>query len=221
MVAGPPCETWSNARAQLLPGRARGPRPLRSLDSLWGLDSLSLNELAQVMLGNNLLGFTLIATVALAMEDGLAILEHPAEPQESQAPSIWRLPLVRMLLEMPSVTLLRFRQGLYGAVSPKPTNLLTVNVDKLDVELWDARVSDTAPANVSIGCTPDGGFKTAPLKPWQKAWAESLCKRAGLPSRGCAAQPDSFWEQIAPMCAFSKQLGADYAPQPACPVFAA
>ena len=53
-LMGPPCETWSQARYNKLPGQhRRGPRPLRDLSHLWGLESLSLREAAQVDVGND------------------------------------------------------------------------------------------------------------------------------------------------------------------------
>ena len=41
-LCGPPCETWSQARfARLEDLAGRQPRPVRSLDELWGLHSLA------------------------------------------------------------------------------------------------------------------------------------------------------------------------------------
>ena len=65
-LGGPPCCTWSKARAVDLddggngrPGRF-GPRPVRSAQDLWGLTSLGLREIDQVIDGNVLLGFCLV-----------------------------------------------------------------------------------------------------------------------------------------------------------------
>ena len=48
-LAGPPCETWSQARFVVLTETTHGPRPLRAADQLWGLEALNLRELNQVM----------------------------------------------------------------------------------------------------------------------------------------------------------------------------
>ena len=52
MLAGPPCNTWSRARAHQVPGGHRQPRPVRSGQQLWGLSCLSLRELRDVQMGN-------------------------------------------------------------------------------------------------------------------------------------------------------------------------
>lgn len=59
-VAGPPCETWSQAREND-PGGGdddyKGPRVLRTAARPWGLEAMSLKEIKQVMFGDTLLGF--------------------------------------------------------------------------------------------------------------------------------------------------------------------
>ena len=72
----------------------RAPRPVRSSDALWGLDSLSIRELLQVTDGNDLLGFCLEALFHLAIQQMTGILEQPAEAEDPQLPSIWRLEIV-------------------------------------------------------------------------------------------------------------------------------
>ena len=80
VLFGPPCETWSQARFHQLKGTTkRGPRPLRDLLHLWGLDSLSLREAAHVDVGNELLLFSLIMMYDLALAQGFGVLEHPKE----------------------------------------------------------------------------------------------------------------------------------------------
>jgi hypothetical protein len=52
-MAGPPCETWSQARGKEIPpdqhlhGR-RGPRVLKEIDTLWGRAGLALREVRQL-----------------------------------------------------------------------------------------------------------------------------------------------------------------------------
>ena len=57
-LAGPPCNTWSCARNNVLTD-GRGPRVVRTPDAPWGCDSLRLRELQQVTVGTLLLGFAL------------------------------------------------------------------------------------------------------------------------------------------------------------------
>ena len=66
LLAGPPCETWSRARAvQCSDTSRRDPRVVRTGDDLWGLAQLCSSEIEQVCVGNLLLCFTLEAFVWL------------------------------------------------------------------------------------------------------------------------------------------------------------
>ena len=109
----PPCETWSRARFRDLGTHGGGPRPLRSATDLWGLRSLSQRELKQVVFGNTLLIFVVEIMIQLAVLGGLGALEHPAEPDEVHLPSIFKLPLVRLLKQLPRVL-----HGYLGSESP-------------------------------------------------------------------------------------------------------
>ena len=62
-------------------------------------------------------------------------MEHPAEPIEENAAAIWKLPIVQALLAAPGVTRRRLAQGLFGATSPKPTDLMVINLPDLAIEL--------------------------------------------------------------------------------------
>eukprot|EP00435_Cladocopium_sp_Y103_P053922 s1233_g17.t1 len=105
MLSGPPCCTWSVARGRQDPSMAAsarvGPRVIRTRESLWGLDSVSIREMLQLHDGHILLGFSLHAMALLSTTGGFGILEHPGEPAEENAASIWRLPLVQLLLSLP------------------------------------------------------------------------------------------------------------------------
>ena len=133
-LCGPPCETWSQARFANLGGeQGRQPRPLRSLEWLWGLPSLSLREMGQVDIGNALLLFSIDLLICLARSEGLGVLEHPGEPADESKPSIWRLPIIQLLRQLPGFAFVDFAQGLLGAKTPKPTRLLTLNMGSLPI----------------------------------------------------------------------------------------
>jgi hypothetical protein len=117
MLAGPPCESWSRARGVPLHGTSEftglvqrcGPRIIRDIQHLWGLDCVTIRELEQLQVGNALLGFTLLALLEMALADGQGMVEHPAEPEDlPHAASIWRLPLVKAIMQLPTIELLRF-----------------------------------------------------------------------------------------------------------------
>ena len=137
-LAGPPCETWSKARGQgiSLDKSKKLPRILRNADHLWGLPSLALKELVQVLTGNQLLTFTL-----LMQTGGCGVLEHPAEPDDDMAASIWKVPAVLALFQAPGVGRHRLAQGLFGAPSAKATDLMTINLPDIvhDLRQWMIR----------------------------------------------------------------------------------
>jgi hypothetical protein len=66
-----------------------------------------------------LLGFALVMFMEIRIIDGFAILKHPAESLwtfwDSNAASIWKLPIVLAILALPNVQKIRFSQGLLGA----------------------------------------------------------------------------------------------------------
>eukprot|EP00435_Cladocopium_sp_Y103_P026265 s2233_g6.t1 len=95
-LGGPPCESWSKARAVQVADERRGPRIVRDADHLWGLLSLRIKELLQIILGNDLLTFTVMCLLRLARVGGVGIMEHPADPSEDDAASVWRLPVKRI-----------------------------------------------------------------------------------------------------------------------------
>ena len=117
----PPCETWSKARGVEISGdhQRKGPRVIRNASELWGFAALGLKELAQVSMGNELLLFSLVCIFRLALTGGVAILEHPAEPESEEAASIWRLQIVILLTHLPGVEVLRVLQGHFGAPVPQ------------------------------------------------------------------------------------------------------
>ena len=151
-LCGPPCETWSQARfAQVADSLRRQLRPLRSSDEPWGLPSLSLRELEQIEVGNELLLFSFELLMSLAISEGCGALEHPGEPKDLDKPSIWRLAFVQMLSQLPGFQVVDFAQGLLGASSPKPTRLLTLNLDTLPSRIHAHRLCPDLPRRAAIG----------------------------------------------------------------------
>ena len=151
-LAGPPCETWSKARGREI-ASGRGPRVVRDASSLWGLPSLALKEVVQVITGNELLTFTLLMAGYVVCTGGSGIVEHPAEPDAQQAASIWKLPVMLALLQAPGVQRVRLSQGLFGAPTAKPTELLTINLPKLPLYLRKWLTRSELPRGQAIGLT--------------------------------------------------------------------
>lgn len=122
ILAGPPCETWSRARKRGLTVDS-GPRPVRSLKELFGLSHLRCSELQQVLVGNDLLGISLVLAYAQWLSGAMFLLEHPGEPTDDpEAPSIWRTTVLKLLESLPGNARRLYMQGYYGSAS---VNLLT------------------------------------------------------------------------------------------------
>ena len=174
-LCGPPCETWSQARfVELGEADERQPRPLRSLEWLWGLPSLSLREMGQVEVGNELLLFAIDLLICLARSEGVGVLEHPGEPTDETKPSIWRLPIIQLLRQLPGFDFVDFAQGLLGAKSPKPTRFLSLNMGSLPGFLHSHRLCPDLPRNAAIGKTVEGQWATTSLKEYPPALNKAL-----------------------------------------------
>ena len=218
MLAGPPCNTWSAARGRKLAGR-QGPRVIRHEDTAWGDISLRLRELCDICVGNDLLGFALTAFVLLFLSDGVAVIEHPDEPTDTSAVSIWRLPLVMLLRSFPEVQLHKILQGLFGAESPKPTGFLTLNLPDFTSIMYRWRLVTSPPAACSIGVTSDGIFRTSRLKEYPPALCgglaqciiSAICTDTAVDVESHV--PEHFLTQCKAMVCteYGQHLGPDYA----------
>ena len=219
LLAGPPCETWSRARSRKLEDAPTGgPRPVRSQQQPWALPSLRLKEITQVLFGNTLLTFALEMMVLLCMSTGFGIVEHPAEPEETDMPSIFRLPLVRLMLGLPGFRILRLHQGLYGSESPKPTDLLVLNVKRLEEALCKNRIRATLPSTRSIGRDSEGNFMTSRLKEYPPAMCRALAEGFYHSLEVCCVQckeeiSDEFLStcKLMEVTAWGQHYGPDYA----------
>ena len=154
-IAGPPCETWTVAKENEIAG-VQGPRPVRNAEYLWGFEAMTIKELYQVCIGNDLLIFALEATTELSLTQGCAIVEHPAQPNKPESASIWRLPVIRALMQHPNGDVCQFCQRLLGAPTPKRTQLLVLNVPNLIQSLHRWRVRRERPRQAAIGLDDNG-----------------------------------------------------------------
>ena len=213
-LGGPPCNTWSRARNIQLKG---GPRVVRAVDDPWGLASLRLRELQQILLGNLLLGFALECMTLLALRDGAGVMEHPKEPDEDHMVSIWRLPVVQLLLTIfPKMRLLTMAQGLLGAPSPKPTSLMVLGLAGLEDDLRAGRVTSENPRGLTVGKDETGQYRTAPLKEYPpamcKALAQAFFRDLRQPGTGVADAPDDAFLLLVQRMkdhTFGKHIGHD------------
>ena len=178
-IAGPPCETWSRVRGVLHESDSRSqrrqPRILRDEQDPWGFACLAISELHQILIGNLLLCFSLHAMLLIAVSGGVGLLEHPAEPLDLPgSASIWRLPIMRLLMQLPGARRIKFAQGLMGSRTAKPTELLCINLPMIMSYLHAHRVRKDLPAGQAVGRDAQGGWKTAPLKEYAPAMCHAL-----------------------------------------------
>eukprot|EP00435_Cladocopium_sp_Y103_P073809 s386_g45.t1 len=172
-IAGPPCNTWSRARSVQLTDRL-GPRVIRTPDEPWGLSALRIGELQQITIGTILLGFALECLLALAMHSGCGLVEHPRASDDDDAVSIWKLPVVHLIMQFKDVRLIHLAQGLFGAPSPKPTSLLTLRLFGLEKCLHQGMLTKDLLYQASTGRDASGHFRTAPLKEYPPGFCRSI-----------------------------------------------
>ena len=183
-VAGPPCESWTAARAA--GGRAGshtgdgGPRQIRSWNLPFGVAATNADEQAHIGLANCLLLFG--ADLALELLAGISffVMEHPAPPDDAYAkdlPTICETGPIRLLRDHPAVRYHLFQQGRFGAKSPKPTVFLEKGLDTLATHLRVEGVCPLAKA-LKLGKT-DGTYNTASLKEYPPRLCGALGKAVG------------------------------------------
>ena len=218
LIGGPPCETWSQARERSVATHGRAPRVLRTAEQPWGKEALRLKELLQLSVGNSLMGFQLEAVVELFCVGGIALTEHPAPPKAEQSVSIWRTPILRLLLGLPGFELHNLAQGLWGAKSPKPTSLLVLNAPGIQYDLLQWQVTKDVPVQTSIGVDLAGGWSTAALKEYPPALNRALAQGLDKALRRCAIDDtvqisQAFRDRCLPMLCtdYGGTIGPDFA----------
>lgn len=214
-MAGPPCETWSRARAVQCEG---GPRMVRSCARPQGVLHLTKRESLQVELGNRLLAVAVLLIWTALLCGATGVLEHPAQPKEGNLPSIWRLAIMHYFLRFNSCRRVRVDQGRFGGLSMKPTDLLIVHgVDDPD-GFFVARRTTQIPKKGRIGKADDGTWLTSALKQYPADFCNVLAQLFNEANATAEVQeelPSWFTEAISKLTAgFDDQapMGPDFRP---------
>lgn len=214
-MAGPPCETWSRARAVQCEG---GPRMVRSCTRPQGVLHLTKRESLQVELGNRLLAVAVLLIWTALLCGATGVLEHPAQPEEDHLPSIWRLAIMHYFLRFNSCRRVRVDQGRYGGLSMKPTDLLIVHgVDDPD-GLFVAGRTTPIPKTGRIGKADDGTWLTSALKQYPADFCKVLAQLFHEANTAADVQeelPSWFSKAISNLTAgFDEQapMGPDFRP---------
>ena len=226
LLLGPPCETWSCARFSVLTDEngceLKGPRPLRSSTTCWGITGLSLREMMQIDVGNTLLLRGLWLCLPVALTGGAVLLEHPAPPYQMDRPSIWRTSVVLLFLR--EGWLFRrhtFKQGAFGAYGVKPTSVLYANNSIGCVLDEFAQTFDPCALDPLVGRDESGRFRTAKAKEYPDLlchcfavsfWRHICSLRLGSQ----LARPDDVAAKLAELSSrvdLTKEMKPDYQPK--------
>lgn len=138
---------------------------------------MGLAELRDIILGNTLLLFSFAAIMIQASLDRIGVLEHPAPRDMAKYPCIWGVAAFQHLLRLENLRQIDIFQGLFGAISPKPTRLAICGHQSPDAHMDKFRITDTLPPPLTMGWNKEQGFSTSQLKEYPTAMARGL---AGL-----------------------------------------
>ena len=219
-LGGPPCEAWRRAREHALEEDSAhsGPRVIRSAQEPWGFQSLRIREIKQILVGNQLMLFALSILVELYLTGGCGLLEHPAMPANESSASIWRTPILQLLLSLEDFVLHELAQGLLGAASAKPTMLLTLRLPDIVQQICRWRLSKDLPKGTSLGRGTDGNFKTMFLKEFPPAFCGAIASSffstvVRMPTDATIQPEDDFVQTCATMHVqeYGEALGPDFA----------
>lgn len=181
-IAGPPCETYSEARFHVpedLPAedRDKWPRPLRTEERPWGVEGLRYREMKQLLVGNRFGLQTLWLFVMLLCCGGCMIIEHPNPTRKPGRAALFTMPIVNLLLELPEVILHVIYQSHYGARAVKPTGLLALRIGQFwrSMQPWKS-YTPKEEIEMKIGRYRDGTFRTSELKEYPRGLSWSLAQ---------------------------------------------
>ena len=127
LLAGPPCNTFTNARRW----DDAGPKPLRgpSGDERYGYSFLGPSDKEKVKLGTLLAVRTTEASTEFHEQRKPFIVEQPRWKQDGTSVSMYNLDEFQQLLELVGVECIELDQCEFGAPTTKPTTLIAYLVN--------------------------------------------------------------------------------------------
>lgn len=225
ILSAPPCETYSAARWRSIIAQDGGPLPVRSAREPWGRAANGIKYQLQTLVSNQLTQAWLVIALLALQTSTPFVMEHPAPPHLCGAASIWFVDEVCRLMAVPGVAARVILQGLYGAISAKPTQLLSFNLPESDRTLVSWRLSGSRPEWVTLcGKLSSGQWATAQAKAYPPALNGALVEaffmkaqhlRSCKEGPGEAEAPAGFQDAVAAIRAAMRvsgfQMGLDYA----------
>jgi hypothetical protein len=124
-----------------------------------------------------------------------------------------------IILHLPGVEKIRFAQGLLGAKTAKPTELLCVNLPSMMQHLHANRVRKELPRGQSVGKDGQGHWRTSSLKEYAPALCKAISEalRAAFDPQEVAAEHVCVPQHLLDIChsmqvqTFGSNFGPDYA----------
>ena len=145
IIVSPPCNTFSRARFQR---RHPGPRPVRTKAWPRGFPWLSNANKQKVAEANFFVDKCIEACERAANSNGFFILEHPEDlgvVDDEHPGSIWQWQEVLELIPKCNACCFAIHQCRFGAITPKPTRLLT------NLQVTDPRCHKSLPKFDRLG----------------------------------------------------------------------
>ena len=168
-AGGPPCSTVSRARFNR---RCPGPRPVRTRGLyVWGLPHLTAHERKRVSEANILWLNTLAYFESISLQQGVHLLEHPADPGQPPYPSFWDTDVTKGMEERSGAERRLLDQCPFGGCTKKATIMSTTLPGSEVLERYCPGLSPTHQHGKSEGVDEHGNFHTRKLE----AYPPELC----------------------------------------------
>ena len=107
---------------------------------------------------------------------GIFLSEHPWIPSEEDRVSVWRLPIFKLLEQLPEMKLHCIPQGLHGALSWKRTGVAALRCPQIGQSMKRWKTTYTPPPADFIGVDDAGNYKTAVLKEYPFMFSGGLAQ---------------------------------------------
>ena len=125
---------------------------------------------------------------------------------------------MHLILSLPGACKVRLSQGLLGADSPKPTELLVANLPDVETSVCAWRITPDLPRHSNIGRDAHGTFRTTQLTEYPPAFCAALAECTVSAFSNMAADPEididsSFLSRCQQMVRrdFGTHIGPDHA----------
>ena len=212
--AGPPCETYTEARWLPPPNGATKPRPLRNSSYPWGMILRSLGEVRQGAVGSILFLRTLYLLVLIWAYGGAFVLEHPKGPASDQERwCIWHSAMIKRLQQAGDIQKILFIQGPLGQPFAKPTTFLSAKLPHIASAIYSNYDKTWRPSMVLGGVDPSGkGWKTSAAKAYPRLLCQIIAQQFAwyvqqVPTEGSTQVPEELDEVLCHLCCWDPYIG--------------